>query len=69
MNLFSERKALKSITTPLYRVELSEDKHRYYVTYSGAFADESDSTFTDYKIADVVFNKTVDFFSGAQYDG
>lgn len=68
MNLFSERKTLKSITTSKYNVTLSEDTHRYYVTYDGP-GHASDSTFIDYKIADVVFNKTVDFFLGSQYDG
>lgn len=68
MSLVSERKTIKSITTPLYFVELSEDSHVYYVMYDGPGYKTAVSSFTDYKIADTVFNKTVDLFSGSQYD-
>lgn len=68
MNLISERKTIKSVTTPSHIVELSEGNSCYYVShsYNGPNYTTSDVAFVDYKTADIVFNKVVSLFIGGE---
>lgn len=63
--LKSERQTIKSITTWRYEVSLSQNKGKYYVTCCNRLTkQETTSTYSDYSLADNIFEAKLQSFQG-----